>query len=97
MKAMATTFADARSAVSGTQGGVAVVLIDEIDSFQSRDEKRDHNSSYFIGTTNALLAHLDGTVAREGVLVIGATNHGVKLDPALVRPGVWAPISRFRT
>jgi ATP-dependent Zn protease len=87
MKAMAATFAEARAAVAGPQGGVAVVLIDEIDSFQSRDETRDHNSSYFINTTNALLAHLDGAVAREGVLVIGATNHAGKLDDALVRPG----------
>ncbi len=87
MKAMATTFAEARAAASSTQGGVAVVLIDEIDSFQSRDETRDHNTSYFTNTTNALLAHLDGAVAREGVLVIGATNHAGKLDPALVRPG----------
>lgn len=36
---------------------------------------------------NALLAEIDGTEGREGVVIVGACNHPDKLDPALVRSG----------
>jgi len=85
IKAMGATFSEAQAAASPLRDGVAIILIDEIDSVQSREDKRDHNSSYFTSVNNELLRRLDGAVARDGVLVIGATNHPDRLDPALAR------------
>jgi len=36
---------------------------------------------------NQLLVELDGFNAREGIIIIGATNRPETLDPAIVRPG----------
>ena len=83
--AMRKLFADARQAA--TENGVAVIFIDEIDSLPSRGNRHDHNSSYFTNVLNGLLTLLDGKERRDGVLVIGATNHPEKLDTGLTRPG----------
>ena len=85
IKAIIATFAGARAAASRLRDGVAIILIDEIDSVQSREGKRDHNSSYFTSLNNELLKQLHGAIERDGVLVIGATNHPERLDPALTR------------
>ncbi|MFT8246483.1 AAA family ATPase [Roseomonas sp. BN140053] len=64
----------------------AIVFIDELDSFPTRGQA-GHNDSYFTPITNALLECLDGVAAREGVIVVAATNHGDRIDPALRRAG----------
>ncbi len=67
----------------------SIIFIDEIDTigrsrgkaaaFQANDERES--------TLNQLLAELDGFDTDAGVIVLGATNRGDILDPALLRPG----------
>ena len=85
LTAMRQLFTDARQAAK--ESGAAVIFIDEIDSLPSRGNRPDHNSSYFTNVLNGLLTLLDGKVPRDGVLVVGATNHPERLDPGLIRPG----------
>lgn len=81
LKAMRRTFAIAR------ESAPCVLLIDELDSFSDRRKLSGDNAEYGRQVTNALLAELDGSVSREGVVVVGACNHADQLDPALTRPG----------
>jgi ATP-dependent Zn protease len=77
-----------RGAFSAAKKQAPVILfIDEIDSFPHRAALRHDWADYEIQIVNALLAELDGTEGREGVVVIGACNLPEKLDPALVRSG----------
>ena len=64
-----------------------IALIDEIDGFGDRATFPEDHRSYSVQVVNALLEHLDGAVAREGVIVIGATNYPERLDPAIRRSG----------
>ena len=66
--------------------GPFVLLIDEIDTVGVRGANA-HNESWFSSVINAWLAFLDGAVPREGIVVVGATNHPERVDPALLRPG----------
>jgi len=63
-----------------------VVFIDEIDTVGG---KRTASAlhPYANQTINQLLAEMDGFVANEGVIVLGATNRKDQLDSALLRPG----------
>ena len=65
----------------------AILLIDELDSFRTRQARSDHNSSYYTNLVNGLLELLDGPTPREGVVVIGTTNNPDWVDPAVLRPG----------
>ena len=67
----------------------AIVFIDEMDAVgKSRSgssgvggvDEREH-------TLNQLLVELDGFDARQGLIVMGATNRAEILDAALLRPG----------
>jgi len=64
-----------------------VVLIDEIDSFGDRTKFPESHRDYSVQVVNALLEHLDGSVSREGVVVVGATNDLERIDPAIRRSG----------
>ncbi|MBS1301995.1 AAA family ATPase [Loktanella sp. SALINAS62] len=86
MRAMAKSFDTAKAAASGPAKG-AVLFIDEIDAIPSRDGLADHNATYYHNVTDTMLNHLDGAIARDGVIVIGATNYPERLDSAMVRPG----------
>jgi len=66
----------------------AIVFVDELDAigrrrgantFGGNDEREQ--------TLNQLLTEMDGFDAREGVIVLAATNRSDVLDPALLRPG----------
>lgn len=81
LTAMRTCFAEARSSAP------SLLFIDEIDAVGSRLESTDRNSVYMSQVITALLQELDGTVAREGVIVLAATNNAAALDPAITRPG----------
>ncbi|RYH00648.1 ATP-binding protein, partial [Salipiger sp. IMCC34102] len=82
---MSALFDSARAATAG--GGLAVVFLDEIDSFASRDRPHDHNTSYFTSVTNTLLTHITEALTCEGIFVVSATNFPKHLDPALIRAG----------
>lgn len=62
-----------------------IVFFDEIDSLASARGSDDNAVSGRV--VAALLVELDGVVARPQVSVIGASNRGDLLDPALLRPG----------
>ncbi len=64
---------------------LSLIFLDEIDAIGSRDELG--NDSERRSTINAFLSELDGMESNGQLLVVGATNHLDRLDPALRRPG----------
>ncbi len=54
----------------------SVLFIDEADAAGSRDSPDRHGSSYRAQVINQFLAEIDQLQHAEGVLLIGATNHG---------------------
>ncbi|WP_026612831.1 AAA family ATPase [Ensifer aridi] len=82
IRAMRAAFDEAR------EHAPAVVLVDEIDNFVSRGSIGHARSDEWMrGVVNSLLECLDGAIAREGVIVVGATNDASGIDAALRRPG----------
>ncbi|KQY10884.1 hypothetical protein ASE23_07020 [Rhizobium sp. Root73] len=81
LKAMRADFASARAAAP------CVLFVDELDSIGDRQKFKHDNADYSIQVVNAFLEHLDGLEGREGVIVLGATNHYDRIDPAVVRSG----------
>jgi hypothetical protein len=65
----------------------AVVFIDELDAIGSREAQNGPNTAWVQGNVAALLELLDGFAAREGIVVMAATNAPDRIDPALRRPG----------
>ena len=68
------------------QGGPIILFVDEIDTIGRRGGN-GNNESWFTSVINAWLAFLDGAVPRDGIVVVAATNHPDRVDPALCRPG----------
>ncbi|RYC30633.1 AAA family ATPase [Lichenibacterium minor] len=66
--------------------GPIILFVDEIDTIGRRNGN-GHNESWFTSVINAWLAFLDGAVPRDGIVVVAATNHPDRVDPALRRPG----------
>lgn len=64
-----------------------ILFIDEIDAIGSRRNFSGDHANYGVQVVNGLLEALDGSDAREGVVVIAASNFPDELDPALRRPG----------
>lgn len=81
LKAMRADFVSARAAVP------SILFVDELDSFGDRQKFKHDNADYSIQVVNAFLEQLDGIGGREGVIVMGATNHYDRIDPAVVRAG----------
>ena len=79
-RAMRQTFGLARKQAP------AILFLDELDSVGSRQRASKHDE-WWSNIVNALLELLDGTADREGVIVIGATNHASKIDAAIRRAG----------
>jgi hypothetical protein len=71
---------------SKAESGPIILFIDEIDSMGARGGAA-HNESWYAPIVNAWLAFLDGAVPRDGIVVVGATNHVARVDPAMLRPG----------
>jgi cell division protease FtsH len=81
LKAMRADFVSARAAVP------SILFVDELDSIGDRQKFKHDNADYSIQVVNAFLEQLDGLGGREGVIVMGATNHFDRIDPAVVRAG----------
>ncbi len=81
LAAMRESFAEAK------RKAPCIFLVDELDSFGDRGSFTDHNKDYSTQVVNAFLEALDGAGGRQGVVVIGATNHVGKIDPAITRAG----------
>ncbi|WP_416407211.1 AAA family ATPase [Agrobacterium rosae] len=81
LKAMRSAFQEAM------ENAPSILFIDEFDSFPARDDMTGENAGYSRQVVNGLLECLDGAQGREGVVVIGATNHPHLVDEALLRPG----------
>ena len=81
LAAMRKSFADADSRRP------CILLIDEIDSIGDRTKFSGHSRQYCVEVVNALLECMDGSDRREGVVVVGATNHADAIDAALRRSG----------
>jgi len=68
--------------------GPAIILLDEIDGIPSRAGLSSRNADWWLPVIGHMLTTLDGaTTDTSNLIVIGATNHPEKIDPALARPG----------
>lgn len=81
LKAMQRSFRDAKDSAP------AILFLDEIDAFGSRDGAGGHNASYDVKAINGLLEQLDGIDGREGVVVVAASNRPELIDAAILRSG----------
>lgn len=64
----------------------SILFIDELDAVGSRTNGGSHDQWVTWGV-NHLLALMDGFNSNQQVIVLGATNHANKIDPALRRSG----------
>ena len=64
-----------------------IVFIDELDALGKVACSRRGPATSRGQTLNQLLAEMDGSDGRKGILAMGATNRPEVLDPALMRPG----------
>jgi ATP-dependent Zn protease len=61
--------------------------LDEIDAIGDREQFTGDFVHYSTEVVNALLEHLDGSIGRDGVIVVGACNRPDRIDRALLRSG----------
>ncbi len=80
LKAMRNTFADARASRP------SLVFLDEMDSLGSRGSLSMYDD-YWTAVINCFLEQVSGSTPLGDVMLIGATNHKDKLDPAILREG----------
>jgi len=69
------------------QAAPCVIFIDEIDTLAPSRGSYQGDSGVSDRVIGQLLTELDGIRARDGVLLIAATNRKESLDPALLRAG----------
>ena len=81
LQAMSTAFSQARRLAP------AILFVDELDGISDRARLRGEYVEYWSQIVNLLLELLAGIDDRPGVVVIGATNHADKIDPAVRRAG----------
>lgn len=69
----------------------AILFLDEIDAIPNRATTSSRNTDYWAPIVGFILQFLDGISSggpsSSNLVIIGATNFGDALDPALVRPG----------
>lgn len=81
LRSMRTAFDEA------VRDAPSILFIDELDAVGDRNAGGDKHDQYWRVVIDALLECLDGAVTREGVVVVGATNHPDRIDAAIRRPG----------
>lgn len=69
------------------QAAPAVLFLEEIDGFGSRESLEDHNNSYRRAVVTHLLQLLDAAQTVPGLVILGCTNHIDAIDPAVRRAG----------
>lgn len=67
----------------------AIVFLDEVDAVPNRATLSPRGADWWLPVITHLLTTLDGAVSgkTKNLVIVGATNHPEKLDPALIRPG----------
>ena len=81
-RALRDAFAEARKQAP------SILFIDELDSVGDRKGgRRRQFDDWWRAIINALLEQMDGLASREGVVIVGATNHPDLIDPAILRAG----------
>jgi cell division protease FtsH len=81
LQAMRTAFGQARKLAP------SILFIDELDGISDRARLRGEYVEYWSQIVNLLLELLAGIEDRPGVVVIAATNHADRIDPAIRRAG----------
>ena len=82
IKAIDSTFSEANAS------GPCVLLLDELDAVPNRETVDARYRDFWTPVVTSLLLALDGATSNSAnIIVVGATNHPARLDPALVRPG----------
>ncbi len=72
----------------GKKNAPCIIFVDEIDAVgRHRGAGLGGGNDEREQTLNQLLVEMDGFEAKEGVILIAATNRPDVLDPALLRPG----------
>ncbi|WP_267354142.1 MULTISPECIES: AAA family ATPase [unclassified Methylobacterium] len=76
----------------------AILFLDELDGLPNRSTMSNRGKDWWLPVINGVLLALDSTTSgpTSKLIVIGATNHGSQLDPALVRPGRLYPVIEIR-
>lgn len=72
----------------------AIIFLDELDSVPSRKTISPRGADWWLPVITHLLTTLDTAVSgrSDQLIVVAATNHPERLDPALVRPGRFSRI-----
>ncbi|PRY82923.1 peptidase M41-like protein [Donghicola tyrosinivorans] len=65
----------------------SLFFVDEIDSLPDRSAQGGHNESYVTAVVNHALELFTRLHRTPGVVVMAASNHISKIDPALIRAG----------
>lgn len=64
-----------------------IIFIDEIDAVAKKRDQKFSSNDERDNTLNQMLVEMDGFGTDSNVVVLGATNLGDALDPAVKRPG----------
>ncbi|UXN72871.1 ATP-binding protein [Devosia sp. A8/3-2] len=64
-----------------------VLLVDEIDGISSRSQISGDHVEYWTQIVNLMLVLVTDATNTPGVVIVGATNHVERIDPALMRAG----------
>jgi len=81
LQAIRRAFAQARAQAP------CILFIDELDGISDRAQIRGEHVQYWTQVVNLFLELLAGVEERPGVVVVAASNHPEKIDPAVKRAG----------